>query len=259
MLPVWYTAFRETSESGVPILRPQYVMFPGDEAGFGIDDQYYIGSSGLLVKPVTQKGIKEVSVYIAEDQVYYDYFTNHAHRPKNRHITLPANLDQIPLLIRGGSIIPTRERPRRSSPLMKHDPFTLRIALDTSGNAHGEVYLDDGETYGYGRGDVVWRVFGAESTKGKGKGIGTVRISSADLAARTQVGAYDPKNEFARSVGDVRVEKLIVLGLGKKPLNVVLDGGRELEWEFASEGGVLVVKDPAVRVVDDWAIVVKLE
>ncbi|KAG1851446.1 family 31 glycoside hydrolase [Suillus subalutaceus] len=84
MLPVWYTVFRETSESGVPILWPQYVMFPEDEAGFGIDDQYYIGSSGLLVKPVTQKGVKEVSVYIAEDQVYYDYFTNLAHRPKNR-------------------------------------------------------------------------------------------------------------------------------------------------------------------------------
>ncbi|KAG1743770.1 glycoside hydrolase family 31 protein [Suillus occidentalis] len=253
MLPVWYTAFRETSESGVPI----------PSLGLGLMISTYVGSSGLLVKPVTQKGVKEVSVYIAEDQVYYDYFTNHAHRPKDRHITLPANLDQIPLLIRGGSIIPTRERPRRSSPLMKHDPFTLRVALDTFGNARGELYLDDGETYGYGRGDVVWRGFGAESTKGKGKGkgkeIGMVRISSVDLATRTAVGAYDPTNEFARSVGDVRVEKLVVLGLGKKPLSVVLDGGRELEWEFTSEGGVLVVKDPAVRVVDDWAVVVKLE
>lgn len=144
---------------------------------------------------------------------------------------------------------------------MKHDPFTLRIALDTSGNARGEVYLDDGETYGYGKGDVVWRGFGAESTKRKGKGIGAVRISSVDLAVRTQVGAYDPKNEFARSVGDVRVEKLVVLGLGKKPLSVVLEGGSELEWEFASKdgAGVLVIKDPAVRVVDDWAVVVKLE
>ena len=44
-------------------------MFPKDEAGFAMDDQYYIGSSGLLVKPVTQKGEKETSVYLAEDQV----------------------------------------------------------------------------------------------------------------------------------------------------------------------------------------------
>ena len=47
-------------------------MFPKDEAAFGIDNQliqYYIGSSGLLAKPVTEKGEKESSVYPAEDQV----------------------------------------------------------------------------------------------------------------------------------------------------------------------------------------------
>ncbi|KAG1882345.1 hypothetical protein F4604DRAFT_1577345, partial [Suillus subluteus] len=113
--------------------------FPEDEAGFGIDDQYYIGSLGLLVKPVTQKRVKEVSVYIAEDQVYYNYFTNHTHCPKNRHITLPANLNQIHLLIHGGSIIRAYEHPRCSLPLMKHDPFTFRITLDTSWNVCEEV------------------------------------------------------------------------------------------------------------------------
>ncbi|KAG2087839.1 family 31 glycoside hydrolase, partial [Suillus cothurnatus] len=75
MLPVWYTAFRETDENGVSILGPQYVMFSEDEAGFGINDWCYIRLSRLLVKPVMQKGAKEVFVYIAEDQVYYDYFT----------------------------------------------------------------------------------------------------------------------------------------------------------------------------------------
>lgn len=49
--------------------RPHYVVFPHDEGGFDIDDQYYIGASGLLVKPVTQKDATEASVYLAEDQV----------------------------------------------------------------------------------------------------------------------------------------------------------------------------------------------
>lgn len=44
-------------------------MFPKDKSGFAIDDQYYIGSSGLLVKPVTEKGAKEAKVYLGEDQV----------------------------------------------------------------------------------------------------------------------------------------------------------------------------------------------
>ena len=69
MLPVWYTAFRETSVTGLPVVRPHYVAFPKDEAGFSIDDQFFIGSSGLLVKPVTRKGATEETVYLPEDQV----------------------------------------------------------------------------------------------------------------------------------------------------------------------------------------------
>jgi len=44
-------------------------MFPQDKAGFTIDDQYYIGRSGLLVKPVTEQDVSEASVYLAEDEV----------------------------------------------------------------------------------------------------------------------------------------------------------------------------------------------
>jgi len=44
-------------------------MFPKDRAGFEIDDQYYIGSSGLLVKPVTAPDVTETTVYLGEDQV----------------------------------------------------------------------------------------------------------------------------------------------------------------------------------------------
>ena len=48
---------------------PHYVVFPKDTHGFAIDDQYYIGSSGLLVKPVTNPGVESAEVYLAEDQV----------------------------------------------------------------------------------------------------------------------------------------------------------------------------------------------
>lgn len=44
------------------------MVFPKDKNGFDIDDQYFIGSSGLLVKPVTEKGQTEASVYLPEDE-----------------------------------------------------------------------------------------------------------------------------------------------------------------------------------------------
>lgn len=44
-------------------------MFPQDETGFSIDDQFYVGNSGLLVKPVTRPGVTEESIYLPEDNV----------------------------------------------------------------------------------------------------------------------------------------------------------------------------------------------
>ena len=51
------------------LYRPHYVEFPKDEAGFSLDDQYFVGSSGLLVKPVTEKGVNEASVYLPPNEV----------------------------------------------------------------------------------------------------------------------------------------------------------------------------------------------
>lgn len=49
--------------------RPQYVVFPKDKTGFAIDDQYYIGDSGLLVKPVVHEGETQTEVYLSDNQV----------------------------------------------------------------------------------------------------------------------------------------------------------------------------------------------
>ncbi|KAG6828839.1 hypothetical protein H0H92_006598 [Tricholoma furcatifolium] len=272
LLPVWYTAFRETSVTGLPVLRPHYVAFPKDQAGFNIDDQYFIASSGLLVKPVTEQGATETLVYLPEDQVYYDYFTQYAYRgaARGKEITVPAALHQIPLFVRGGSIIPTRERPRRSSTSMNQDPFTLRVALSNTGNARGELYLDDGETYAHQQGQFVWREFVAEKPSQK-----SLRLTSNDLGAAhpgeavdgVALQTFNPANEYAKSIEGVRVEKIVVVGLNEKPKSIKMEGGEELMFEFRpgvaaaekKEGyaSVLHIKDPKVLITRDWAIVVE--
>merc|ERR1711937_516141 len=57
-----------------------------------------------------------------------------------------------PVFQRGGSIIPKRERARRSSTQMKYDPYTLVVALDNNGHAQGTLYVDDTVSYAYTRG-----------------------------------------------------------------------------------------------------------
>lgn len=208
-------------------------------------------------------------------KIYYDYFTYRTYRgsPKGKNVTVPAELNQIPLLVRGGSIISTRERPRRASSLMHRDPFTLRVALDSSLTARGEIYLDDGVTYGYKEGHLTWRGLALEKIS---KGA-ELRLSNIDLAATTPhtavegtaLSEFQPENPFQTGIASVRVEHVVVLGLPSKPKRVSVEGGRELEWEYApgtsaAAGGkrsgegdvasILTIKDPALGVAADWAI-----
>jgi hypothetical protein len=61
-------------------------------------------------------------------QTYYDYFDFTAYKGKGYH-SIPAPLNKLPVLVRGGSIIPRKDRLRGSSDRMSRDPYTLLITL----------------------------------------------------------------------------------------------------------------------------------
>ncbi|KAI9847935.1 MAG: hypothetical protein M1837_001452 [Sclerophora amabilis] len=268
LLPAWYTAFHEASTDGLPILRPQYWVFPSDERGFAIEDQFHIGSTGLLAKPVTTEGATAVDVYLADEATYYDYWDYTQHRSTSgggTTVTISAPLDKIPLLLRGGSIVPRRDRERRSSGLMRHDPYTLLIALDGAGNADGSLYVDDGETFDHEAGAYIHRRFvldGAAQT-----------LASSDLmpAPGKKTAAYLHKMKT------VRVEKVILVGVpgtwaGKKEVSVKEEEeegakstttkkkkkSKKVSMEYhPAEGGKAAwatVRDPAVGIGKGWVI-----
>ncbi|KAG9077314.1 hypothetical protein FS749_010811 [Ceratobasidium sp. UAMH 11750] len=269
MLPVWYTAFRETSVTGMPVLRPHYVMFPQDKQGFAIDDQYFVGNSGLLIKPVTDPNVEKIDVYLPEAQPYYDYFSYDVYQgaKPGKNVTVPAPLEKIPVLVRGGSIVPTRQRPRRSSTLMKYDPFTLLVALDKDGIAGGEVYLDDGESYTHEKGQFLWRQFFAEiGEQGLVLACDDLTEDNLDRAVdQVALESYDPNNTFAKEMANVRVERIVVLGLRKTPKAVMNEGvDVEFTWEAGlpadgktnGKASVLVIKNPGVLVGKSWGMLV---
>ena len=74
--------------------------------------------------------------------------------------TVPAPLSKLPLFHRGGSILTRRDIVRRAAPLMWKDPITIVVAVDRFGvQAAGDLYLDDGDSYDYQSGQLVWRGF----------------------------------------------------------------------------------------------------
>jgi len=45
------------------------LQFPDDEQGFEMEDQVYLGDSGILVHPVVKQGADSVNIYLGETQV----------------------------------------------------------------------------------------------------------------------------------------------------------------------------------------------
>ncbi len=251
LLPAWYTAFHESSVNGSPIVRAQYYVHPSDERGFGVDDQFYVGSTGLLVKPVTAEGATSVDIYLADDEVYYDYHDYAVYHGAGKTVTVNAPLEKIPVLMQGGHIIPRKDRPRKSSGLMKWDPYTLVVVLDKDGRAEGRLYVDDGETFGYEKAAYIHRRFVFDQSS----------LSSEDIGAKGAKTA-----DYLKVMAKVRVERVIVVNAPKswedKSSVLVMEEGSKsgtsasLSWHAGAGGKAAwaVIRDPGVAIGKDWKI-----
>ncbi|KAG0325813.1 hypothetical protein BG000_001662 [Podila horticola] len=238
-LPLWYTLFHEASIDGMPIIRPMFTVFPEDEAVLGLDDQYMVGDA-LLVKPVVKPGVTQSTVYFAGTEEWFDIKDFSVQQgPGAKIVDSPA--DKIPVYQRAGTVVPKRERIRRSSKAMENDPFTLVIALDSKGEASGRLYLDDGETFNYKHGDYILREF---------------KVNKGTLSSRSLKQANEPEaSVFMQHKAGLRVERIVVLGLAA-PLKQVRVAGRDIEVECAqaAQGGhyVCTVKEPRVNIGQDF-------
>ncbi|CAK9153422.1 unnamed protein product [Ilex paraguariensis] len=123
LLPYFYTLFREANVSGVPVVRPLWMEFPADEATFSNDEAFMVGNS-ILVQGIYTEGAKHVSVYLPGGQIWYDLKTGTSYKGEMTH-KLVVSEESVPAFQRAGTIIPRKDRFRRSSTQMENDPYTL--------------------------------------------------------------------------------------------------------------------------------------
>lgn len=271
LLPVWYTAFWKSGTTGQPVLRPQHLLFPLDTHGFAIDDQFYLGDAGLLVKPPVVRGAKSVQMYLAEDQRYYHYYTKHEYRgaPTGLNVTVPAPLThELPVLLRGGSVLPTHARNRRAAELQHGDPYTLIVALARNRQgvrARGELYMDDGQTFAYRDANAFLARQWVVQQDG-----GRHRLAASSLESHGEA-LQVADNAYVRSTR-ARVERIVVLGLEQAPSSVTaIDSAGnatplEFTWRAAEKvthsdtdssqmrASELTIRDPRVLIADDWIV-----
>lgn len=155
-LPYTYTLFRENSINGMPPMRPLWFHFPKDSRTFSLDESYLLGEA-LLVHPVLDKGVTSLEVYFPGDShtQWVDLETNTIY-VGGQSQAIPVTLSKIPFFQRSNTIVPRRERIRRSAALTLEDPISLDVVLGSDAKeAHGELYLDDGATFSYRNNDFI--------------------------------------------------------------------------------------------------------
>eukprot|EP00731_Ephydatia_muelleri_P027270 Em0019g143a len=234
LLPLWYTAFYEHYQSGMPVARPLWVEFPRDRNTYAVEDQFMLGGS-LLIRPVLEQYATSVQLYLpGNNAVWYDVKDYTTYAGAKRY-TVDAPLGKIPVFQRGGTIVSRKMRIRRSSAAMANDPYTLIVALDAQGAAKGQLYVDDGHSLDYLSGAYLLREF-------KYSG-GVLTASTAQTS-----GNYTTKSWL---------EKVVVVGLPNTPKTVKITsstGTQDLLFTYTSSQHVLTIRKPGVNIALDFTI-----
>lgn len=97
-----------------------------------------------MIIPVLEEAKVMVTPYVPIG-VWYDYYTKDYFQSKGARFNLSAPLDTIPILIRGGIIIPQQGN-NLTTVASRKNKIELLVAPDTAGDALGKLYWDDGDT-----------------------------------------------------------------------------------------------------------------
>jgi alpha-glucosidase/alpha-D-xyloside xylohydrolase len=146
MLPYLYSAVRECTTTGMPIMRALWLHFPNDPRSVECQDQYMWGKS-LLVAPVVEKGATSRRVYLPPT-AWYDFWTGERNEG-GREISRPIDLETLPLYVRAGSIVPLGPVKQFVDEKVGGP---LSVSIYPGADASFLLYEDDGISFNYRKG-----------------------------------------------------------------------------------------------------------
>jgi alpha-D-xyloside xylohydrolase len=146
MLPYIYSlAWKTTHEAYTP-MRGLVMDFRTDERAANVGDQFMYGPA-FLVNPVTDPGSATRRLYLPQAK-WYDFWTG-AMTVGPKVVDAPSPIEQIPLYVRAGSILPLG--PEKEWATQKpEDPIELRVYRGADGDF--VLYEDENDTYNYENG-----------------------------------------------------------------------------------------------------------
>jgi alpha-glucosidase len=186
LVPVLYSLSHENHETGEPLMRPLVMEYPADEKVADLSTEWLIGQN-ILAAPVLDQGGHR-TIYLPDD-IWWDFKTGERVRG-NQEIVRDVPLDQVPIYIRGGAILPL-------APVVQHTrdlpggPLDLQIFPGQDGQF--TLTEDDGATNAYLAGNIRQTTF--------------TWNDAAKTLSWTRAGNYDVANCFKTMVVTVHGAK----------------------------------------------------
>jgi alpha-glucosidase len=203
LLPYHYTAFWQSAQRGIPMMRPLVLAFQDDPHVPGLDDEFMFGDA-FLVAPILEEGATSRRAYIPQGK-WYDFWDGTLTAgPQIARLEGPLN--RIPLLVRAGSVVP-------AWPVMQYTaerPVEQLVLHVYPGDGRSWLYEDDGHTWAFQEG--AQRTTRFECTLQPSKG--TTRPQALRLE-RLAEGTFAPGYE--------RIQ-VAVHGLSVEPTGTSVDG-----------------------------------
>ncbi|MBQ3630656.1 MAG: DUF5110 domain-containing protein [Prevotella sp.] len=136
LLPYVYTLFREAALTGMPVMRPVFMSDPSNPALRSEQQAFLLGGDLLIVprwaeNPVLPTGDWKTFTMEQGDDGY-----------------------QARLALRPGAVLPVANLYQNTEEY-RTDSLTLLVNIDDKGYAKGRLYEDDGEGFGYRKGDYA--------------------------------------------------------------------------------------------------------
>ncbi|XP_019181781.1 PREDICTED: alpha-glucosidase-like [Ipomoea nil] len=196
LLPYFYTLNYEAHTRGVPIARPLFFSFPEDTNTYAVYTQFLLGQ-GVLISPALTEGAVSVEAYFPAG-TWYDLFnySNSVVAETGKNVTLDAPREKINVHLREGNIL-ALQGAALTTQAARNTSFELLVALGSSGNSSGEVFLDDGEQI---------------EMAGAGGGWSLVQFQTSGVGTNITLTSEVTNPDFAGNSTWI-IEKVTVLGI----------------------------------------------
>jgi alpha-glucosidase len=152
MLQIYYDAMYEWTKTGMPIARALFLNDPDDpEVYRHLDDQFFVGRDVLIapiLSPAAPGGAAaERDVYLPAGSLWFELHNGDG--PLGSPIAggqtlrgVRAGLDQVPIYVRQGAILPLRSRVEQYVGELKENPLDIHVYPGPDGDYL--LYQDDG-------------------------------------------------------------------------------------------------------------------